>query len=137
MEGWWSEGHHFLTSRPILCKCTIVIFRQQLKTFDSNNFTLTSTFSFQNAWPIKRKAVYTLVIFHILIHFLLRIKKDHNLPIKRLQAVRSVASGGKFYCLRPDRENTAVYLFLTSLHVVSLGPLRIQTLEPLQLPSIS
>ena len=51
--------------------------------------------------------------------------------------VRSVASGGKFYCLLPDRENTAVYLFLTSLHVVSLGPLRIQTLEPLQLPSIS
>ena len=28
-------------------------------TFDSDNFTLSSMFSFQNAWPIKRKAVGT------------------------------------------------------------------------------
>ena len=36
---------------------------------DSNNVTPSSMFSFQNAWPIKRKAVYTLVLFHILSHF--------------------------------------------------------------------
>ena len=49
----------------------------------------------------------------------MRIGSDHNLHIffkkkylifkktfKRLQAVRSVASGGKFYRLPPDKENT-------------------------------
>ena len=35
--------------------------RQQFNRFDSNNFTLSSMISFQNAWPIKRKAVYTLL----------------------------------------------------------------------------
>ena len=35
--------------------------RRQFKTFYSNNFTLSSMISFQNAWPIKRKAVYTLL----------------------------------------------------------------------------
>ena len=36
-------------------------------------------FSFQNAWPIKRKAVYTLVLFHIyLLIFVVRIGSDHN-----------------------------------------------------------
>ena len=61
---------------PILWKSAIVIFRQQFETFDSNTFTLSSVFSFQNAWPIKRKAVYTLVLFHIFIHFLVRIGLD-------------------------------------------------------------
>ena len=36
-----------------------VTFTEQFKMIDSNNFTLSSMFSFQNAWPIKRKAVYT------------------------------------------------------------------------------
>ena len=49
----------------------------------------------------------------------MRIGSDHNLhtflkkeifnfgkTFKRLQAVRSVASGGKFYRLPPDKENT-------------------------------
>ena len=35
------------------------IFRQQFKTFDPNNFTLSSMFSFQNVWP-KKKALYML-----------------------------------------------------------------------------
>ena len=33
---------------------------------------------FQKAWLIKREAVYTLVLFHIFIHFLDRIGWDHN-----------------------------------------------------------
>ena len=97
--GQWSEGHgppllgnfgvkfsetsfphfrtYFYANQPLLS------FRQPFKMFDSNNFTLSSMFSFQNAWPIKRKAVYTfsLVHFHILIHFPVRIGSDHNLHI--------------------------------------------------------
>ena len=44
---------------PFLRKSAVVILRQQFKMFDSNNFTLSSMFSFQNTWQIKRKAVYT------------------------------------------------------------------------------
>ena len=54
----------FLILRPILCKSAIVILREQ-KTIDSNNFTGSSMSSLQNAWPIKRKAAYILVLFHI------------------------------------------------------------------------
>ena len=46
--------------------------------FDCNNFILSSMFFFQNVWPIKRKAVYTLVLFQIFIHFLDRIGWDHT-----------------------------------------------------------
>ena len=50
-----------------------------LKRFISNNLTLSTMFSSQNAWPIKRKAVYTLVLFHIyLLIFLVRTGSDHN-----------------------------------------------------------
>ena len=59
---------HSLILTPIFHKSAIVIFRQQLKTFDSKNFTLSSMFSFQNEWPIKTKAVHTLVLFHKYIH---------------------------------------------------------------------
>ena len=38
----------------------LVIFRQ-FKTLNSNNFTPSSMFSFQNAWPTKRKALYTYI----------------------------------------------------------------------------
>ena len=70
--------------------------------------------------PWKRIAVYTLVLFHIFIHFLVRIRSDHNLCIiffkkiylilANLQVVggKSVASGGKFYRLPPDKENTEI-----------------------------
>ena len=34
--------------RPVLRKLGVVIFRQLFKTFNSNNFTLSSMFSFQN-----------------------------------------------------------------------------------------
>ena len=37
--------------RPILRKSAVVIFRQQFKAFDSNNFTMSLMFSFQNACP--------------------------------------------------------------------------------------
>ena len=47
------------------------------KKFNSNNFTLSSMFSFQNLWSRKRKALYTLVLFHIFIRFLV----SHNLLI--------------------------------------------------------
>ena len=81
---------HSLILTPISRKSAIVIFRQQLKTFDSNNFTLSSMFSFQNEWPIKTKAgVYTLVLFHIFIHFLVKKGSDHNLILVNLQAVAS------------------------------------------------
>ena len=53
-----------------LRKSAVATFTQQFKTIDSNNFTLPSMFSFQNAWSKKRKAVYTLVLFYIFIHFL-------------------------------------------------------------------
>ena len=46
------------------------LYWQQFKTTDSNIFFLSSMFSSQIAWPIKRKTVYTLVLFHIFIHFL-------------------------------------------------------------------
>ena len=59
---------HSLILTPIFHKSVVVIFRQQLKTFDSKNFTLSSMFSFQNEWPIKTKAVHTLVLFHKYIH---------------------------------------------------------------------
>ena len=69
---------HSLIFSPILCKSAIVTFTQRLKRIDSNNFTLSSMFSsmfsFQNVWPIKRKAVHTLVLFHIFIHFLVACK---------------------------------------------------------------
>ena len=48
---------HFKT---YLRKSTVVKFRQQFKTLDSNNFTLSSMFSLQYAWPIKRK-VYCIL----------------------------------------------------------------------------
>ena len=65
-----SLKHHSLILRPLLRKSALDIFRQQFKTFDPNNFTLYLLFFFQNAWPMKRKAVYTLVLFYIFIHFL-------------------------------------------------------------------
>ena len=37
--------------RPILRKLAIVIFRQQFKAFDSNNFTMSLMFSFENVCP--------------------------------------------------------------------------------------
>ena len=51
----WTRPHweifysHIL--RPILRKSAVVIFRQQIKTFDSNNFTMSLMSSFQNACP--------------------------------------------------------------------------------------
>ena len=62
----------------LLCFFTIDIFRQQFKTFDPNNFTLYLLFSFQNAWPVKRKAVYTLVLFYIYL-FIFLTGWEHNL----------------------------------------------------------
>ena len=53
---------HFTTYFTQIGHCylkTMILF----KTFECNNFTLSSMFSFQNACPIKRKAVYTF-IFH-------------------------------------------------------------------------
>ena len=80
--------HSFILT-PISHKSAVVIFRQQLKTFDSNNFTLSSMFSFQNEWPIKTKALYILVLFHIhsFISILVKIGSDHNLILVNLQAV--------------------------------------------------
>ena len=80
---------HSLILGPILCKSAIIIFRQPFKMFDSNNFTLSTMFSFQNAWPLKRKVVYTfsLVHFHIFMHFLVRIRSDHNLHIFLIQLI--------------------------------------------------
>ena len=83
-------------------------------------------FSFQNAWPIKRKAVYTLVLTfpYMFIHFPFDNRIGSQLPFLRfiffkifetfkwLLVVRSVASGGKVYRLPSDKENTAVHLFL-------------------------
>ena len=48
---------HFKT---YFMQMAVIIFRRQFKTFDCNNFSLSSTFSSQNAWPIKRKAVNIL-----------------------------------------------------------------------------
>ena len=42
---------HSLILTPTLGKLAVVIFRQQLKTFDSNNFTLSSMLSFQMSGP--------------------------------------------------------------------------------------
>ena len=45
LEGAKFLKHHSLISRPLFLKST----------FDPNNFTLSSMFSFQNVWPIKEK----------------------------------------------------------------------------------
>ena len=58
---------HFKT---YFTQIAVVTFTQQFRMIDSNNFTLSSMFSFQNAWPIKRKPEYTLLLFHIFSHFL-------------------------------------------------------------------
>ena len=42
---------HSLILTPTLGKLAVVIFREQLKTFDSNNFTLSSILSFQMSGP--------------------------------------------------------------------------------------
>ena len=73
------------------------------KTLDSNYFTLSSMFSFQNAWPIKI----------CLFIYLVRIGLDHNflflnlLFFKGLQVVRRIASVDIFYRFPSYKENTA------------------------------
>ena len=70
-----SLKRHSLILRLVLRKSAVLIFRLQFKTFNSNNITLFSMFSFQNTWFIKRKAVYSLVLVHV------RIRSEHNLRI--------------------------------------------------------
>ena len=72
--------------------------------------------SFQNAWPIKIKAVYTLVLFHIIHSFpwLALITtcvffKTTYFILVNLQLVaggKKYCSAGKFYWLLPDKETT-------------------------------
>ena len=64
---------HSLILRPILRKSAIVIFRQQFKMFDPNNFTLSSEFSFQTVWPLKRKGTgvsLSTFPYNLFIYFL-------------------------------------------------------------------
>ena len=70
--------------------------------FDSNNFILSSMHSFQNAWPTKRKAVYTLALFDIFIYLLVRIGSDHNSLVyfSRFFLNFSKPAGGKRYYFR-------------------------------------
>ena len=59
--GKWTRLHweifysHIL--RPILRKSAVVIFRKQIKTFDSNNFTMSP-----KCMSLKRKATYTVLV---------------------------------------------------------------------------
>ena len=59
--GTWTRLHweifysHIL--RPILRKSAVVIFRKQIKTFDSNNFTMSP-----KCMSLKRKAAYTVLV---------------------------------------------------------------------------
>ena len=59
--GTWTRPHweifysHIL--RPILRKSAVVIFRKQIKTFDSNNFTMSP-----KCMSLKRKAAYTVLV---------------------------------------------------------------------------
>ena len=88
--------------------------------FDPNNFSLSSMLSFQNVWPIKRKAVYTvhIVLYYFSIYsFIALIRLDQNLRIstciilvnfKSLQEARNVASAAKFHRLPPDKEKTVI-----------------------------
>ena len=46
-----SLKRYSLILRPLLRKSAVDIFRQQLKTFDPNNFTLYSLFSFKMRGP--------------------------------------------------------------------------------------
>ena len=85
----------------------VVSFTQLFRTVDS-------TFSFQNVWPIKRKAVYTFVLVHIFIHVLVAHENQIGLQLVFFKTTSiilvnlQVASGNKFYWLPPDNENTAV-----------------------------
>ena len=88
----------------------------------SSNFTLSSMFPFQNAWPIKRKAVYNVYFstFPYIHLFPCGMWKSDWITtctffkstslilvnLRLLQAVRSVGSSGKFYQLPPDKKNT-------------------------------
>ena len=77
---------------------------------------MSSMLSFQNAWPIKREAVYTLVHFHIFIYYLNRIGSQlayfFNKTYSMLVNLQAISGGKKccfdrkFYRLPPDEENT-------------------------------
>ena len=49
--------------------------------FDPNNFILCSMFSFQNTWPIKRKAVYIYNKYFSVYPFISFIGLENNLHI--------------------------------------------------------
>ena len=63
--GTWTRLHweifysHIL--RPILRKSAVVIFTKQIKTFDSNNFTVFNVL-FPKCMSLKRKAAYTVLV---------------------------------------------------------------------------
>ena len=85
--------------------CCYLYNRRQFKTFDPNKFSLSSVFSFQNVWPIK-KAIYTLLLFHIIIRsfpWTTCLFFKTYVILVNLQAV----VGGKKCCLR--RENVTGY----------------------------
>ena len=54
-----SLKHHSLILRPILCNSAVLTLKQQFKTIDSNNFTLSSMLFPKCMAHIERKAVYT------------------------------------------------------------------------------
>ena len=89
---------HFLIFSPILCNSPVVTFTQQFKTIDSNNFTLFSMFSFQNAWPLKKKSCAYCSTFPYIhsfpcgMYFKSVFFKSTSFILVNLQAV---ASGGK------------------------------------------
>ena len=92
---------HSFILRPILCKSSIVIFRQQFKTFDPNNFTVFnvlllkcvahkkksfvnfSTFPYVHSFPWSNRITTCNDLFNFYKH-----------------------SGGNFYRLTLDKENT-------------------------------
>ena len=78
--------------------------------FDSNHFTLSSMFSFQNAGPLNRKAVYTgtLVLFSICTFiYLWELDRITTQTTSQILVNFQAVAGGKFYRLPPDKENTA------------------------------
>ena len=94
--------------------------------------------SFQNAWPIKIKAVYTLVLFHIIHSFpwLALITtcvffKTTYFILLNLQLVaggKKYCSAGKFYWLLPDKETTTNPKSLW-VNNVKMTPLQVEKKE--------
>ena len=90
----------FLPFKTYLRKSAIFILRQQFKMCNSNNFTPSSMFSLQNAWPRKKEVVLFHIMFKIIYSFLYKNRIGLQLTYFILVNPQAVAGGKKCYLIR-------------------------------------